>query len=102
MNLSLPLRGLFLALDLAWTDILDPISCTCTIGKILNVNGFSIDSKPVVSFLLSSLLGSITCMRWTFVLYMSNSNCMTSEIASNIRILMMWFSDPNYVKLAFK
>ena len=102
VNSSFPLRGYFLALYLAWNDAIDHIFHASLMRKILTLNGFSIDFKPAVPLILFQLLGSVTCLGWTVICSISKSYCLTSEIAFDVRILMMRFSAPNSFNLVFK
>ena len=54
-----------------------------------------------MSLLSFSFLGGFTCIGWTVVFSVSKSYWLISGIVSKVRILVMSFSAPNSVSLAF-
>ena len=101
VNLSLPLRYGFLALVLAWPYSIDTISCMSNMGEILTLNGFSADSNPAMPLISFLLLGCFTFLGFNVIFSMSNSYWINYEIAPEVKILVMRFSAPNSVSLAF-
>ena len=101
MNLTFPSRDYFLDFFLAWSDVIDTISHMSNEQEILNLNGFSTYTNPTMHLLSLSLLGGVTFLGYTVIFSMSNSYWLTYKISSEVRILVMSFSDTSSVSLTF-
>ena len=89
--------------DMAWPDATDPISLNFVSGDIFtSLNEFLINSSPRIPFLSSSSSGIMTCLGRAVIVCRLKPYCVTSEIASLVRLGCMKYSAPISISFAFR